>query len=1297
MKHKTSNLTVLHPLFFALLLLTLVLMSAGQVSQGQPLALDVPLTVKENAGVGAHDYPVSVVIPLPRGAYASTDGLGMAGIPSQVEVLERWPGDATLRHVLVHFQASVSQEGNALYHFGTGGRIAPPIPVTVSETAQKITVTTGPLRFVVSKTAFNLFDQVWLDEDQNGQFSDAEQIITPNAQNGGVLTPRSGAGPVQYDATRHDLSVTVEEWGPMRAVIRIEAPARFTSTTDHLHGFAARIYAYAGLPWIKLDYQLQNSDKNAVRSWPLYFEAINLDLRLNLAAPVTARFGLDDGTVHTTANDQSAYLAQEMHNHFALYNLPSVAPVYSTTLPNGEGPEGFIDVSNPNRGVMAAIRNFWQMWPNGLAVDAQHKLSLQLWPAWSAQYNINHSFFHVFNPTGLYWIDDMQHTYKEVLLVFHAANTADVELINLARTFQFYPVAVVPTDWYRTTMATLDLGGVIPDPAAIPAAQDRRLPTYLSNRNDLARTWYNTDPNDGDYSYLYGAGWVNFLDPEPGYRTRSCTTGGWPYSDAYLIATGNPGDFFDAEGHGQAELNLRPQWMTSYTHAADWDRLRLTENPYCFGRWRLFEGWVSMLAADPLPDTLRDESGTSHGEYPTYSARDDEHGWFYHVAESYWLTGNPWIRDWYTFVAEFRRTRLERLDPFPDRSSRATGHALGHVLQAARVTGNVDLLDQFGDHLRLYLRPEQDPYYGDQRQEVEDSGGGFQTGYLMRTVVDYLEEARARGDGQAYAEGFNYLSGLIEWNYHYGNFPYYFNARTHPGETGQSDGSGLSLVDPVAWYYWHTGLKKYWDHLETYVTQGINGGERPYGQFDQWQGQWEGRYYQFVKHQTRSGVQPPAVANLTASRSGSMVTLCWTAPAGAERYHVVWSGKPIVAAQSLDSAVSNWWAANAIGLDLTPTPGQVQGWRFEADAATPVHAALFSFDLADNMSPLSNVAQAVSGAAPCTPPNALTVFKAGTGTGTITSNPAGITCGSDCTQFYNAGAGVALGASPTGGSTFAGWSGACSGTGACQVTMNAARSVTATFNAGIPSARTAGLYSPASGTFYLRTSNAAGVADLAFRYGPAHVGWVPLVGDWDGNGTDTVGLYSPASGTFYLRNSNSAGVANMAFRYGPANVGWIPLVGDWDGNGTDTVGLFNPATGTFYLRNSNSAGVANVAFRFGPANAGWVPLVGDWDGNGTDTVGLFDPVASAFYLRNSHSGGTANVSFRYGPAGKGWAPLMGDWDGNGIDTAGLFDPAASTFYLRNSNSAGVANLSFRYGPAHAGWIPLAGDWNGPGL
>jgi|SRR5579884_1030485 len=75
----------------------------------------------------------------------------------------------------------------------------------------------------------------------------------------------------------------------------------------------------------------------------------------------------------------------------------------------------------------------------------------------------------------------------------------------------------------------------------------------------------------------------------------------------------------------------------------------------------------------------------------------------------------------------------------------------------------------------------------------------------------------------------------------------------------------------------------------------------------------------------------------------------------------------------------------------------------------------------------------------------LSVAKAGGGSGTVTSSPAGISCGTACSQSYGSGTSVTLTAAPAAGSTFAGWTGACSGSGACTVTMSGARSVTATF------------------------------------------------------------------------------------------------------------------------------------------------------------------------------------------------------------------------------------------------------------
>lgn len=73
----------------------------------------------------------------------------------------------------------------------------------------------------------------------------------------------------------------------------------------------------------------------------------------------------------------------------------------------------------------------------------------------------------------------------------------------------------------------------------------------------------------------------------------------------------------------------------------------------------------------------------------------------------------------------------------------------------------------------------------------------------------------------------------------------------------------------------------------------------------------------------------------------------------------------------------------------------------------------------------------------------LTVSKGGMGT--VNSNPIGITCGMDCSEDYASGTPVSLSAVPAMGSTFAGWSGACTGMSTCMVTMDGAKMVNAIF------------------------------------------------------------------------------------------------------------------------------------------------------------------------------------------------------------------------------------------------------------
>lgn len=73
------------------------------------------------------------------------------------------------------------------------------------------------------------------------------------------------------------------------------------------------------------------------------------------------------------------------------------------------------------------------------------------------------------------------------------------------------------------------------------------------------------------------------------------------------------------------------------------------------------------------------------------------------------------------------------------------------------------------------------------------------------------------------------------------------------------------------------------------------------------------------------------------------------------------------------------------------------------------------------------------------------IVREGTGVGSVASSPAGISCGSDCTENVSYGAALSLTATPAASSTFSGWAGACTGTGVCELVVTAPTEVRASF------------------------------------------------------------------------------------------------------------------------------------------------------------------------------------------------------------------------------------------------------------
>lgn len=178
----------------------------------------------------------------------------------------------------------------------------------------------------------------------------------------------------------------------------------------------------------------------------------------------------------------------------------------------------------------------------------------------------------------------------------------------------------------------------------------------------------------------------------------------------------------------------------------------------------------------------------------------------------------------------------------------------------------------------------------------------------------------------------------------------------------------------------------------------------------------------------------------------------------------------------------------------------------------------------------------------------LAVAHSGTGGGTTTSNVPGINCGTTCVATFAQGTMITLTATPDVNSTFAGWSsGGCTGTGPCTVTLNAATTVGAVFNAanfltssnwscgiGVSCQDVYDFSFAANTTVTVAVSNVTDASVLrlgAFGPGTALTGSDLLTGlSFDRlcsgqNGADTVSFRATTAGTYRIaigRDSNSS-------------------------------------------------------------------------------------------------------------------------------------------------------------------------------
>ena len=216
-------------------------------------------------------------------------------------------------------------------------------------------------------------------------------------------------------------------------------------------------------------------------------------------------------------------------------------------------------------------------------------------------------------------------------------------------------------------------------------------------------------------------------------------------------------------------------------------------------------------------------------------------------------------------------------------------------------------------------------------------------------------------------------------------------------------------------------------------------------------GLWPGTYTWSVTARNDSGSSSASSRSFTILEEPpdtEIPVVDWVAPVGNGQTYAVNNGMVTLTVSATDNRnvsevdFSRWDAVNSVPVSIGTAYASPYSVDFDTSTLDPGSNEIdaVAYDDAGNVSDKQSIYLDRS-----VQTFQLDVSKTGNGFGTLTSDPAGIDCGSTCSASFASTDSVTLYATASTGSTFTGWGGACFGAGGCTVSMDAARSVTANF------------------------------------------------------------------------------------------------------------------------------------------------------------------------------------------------------------------------------------------------------------
>ncbi|MCA9735798.1 hypothetical protein KC799_26910, partial [candidate division KSB1 bacterium] len=434
------------------------------------LQAQTPILIQEQASITRTGEPVTLGLPFAPGKLRAgssmriTDATGQ-DTPAQFQPMAYW-NDGSVKWLKCDFLADVAANTQTTYWFEQKTATSIVSPLVLDGTQEEFVITTGPMRFVVDRTRFNLFRLIWLDLDGDGQFDEAEEILKSDSPGPNV----SVGNQIYRTDTQAPAEIVVEEQGPAKIVLRISG--RHSNGSTQSLKYETRITAFAGQTFVKIWHvyangsSVHNMGNSLDPSLNATFDRYALDFNLNLTGEKKARFGICGAppAFEAPLNQNDAPFKLKQHSRTEENPWLFTISQDNTTQGMGTQADGWGQILDNTWGMTFGSRYFWQKNPKGLSISADGQVSIEQAPVEQTLY--------VGMGTG-----------DEIWLDFHQNENADAATAAMHARLTLPLFAHTSTQQYADSKAFYDL---FPGNAPYPGMQNYIETVTTNHVNNIA-------------------------------------------------------------------------------------------------------------------------------------------------------------------------------------------------------------------------------------------------------------------------------------------------------------------------------------------------------------------------------------------------------------------------------------------------------------------------------------------------------------------------------------------------------------------------------------------------------------------------------------------------------------------------------------------------------------------------------------------------------------------------------------------------------------------------------------------